>query len=387
MYGRILMVFTMLFEASVALRGQDYRGEVIPSTPARAIASDVAFSRFRFHSFAFGREGPTYAPLRAAPVQGRRYFVEADVFGIEGVADVRFELTDVSGRLLQTLILWKATDSATDGEFHGFAVVPNQTFRLAAAGKLRNGAPYRANLQGMTQPRANGPEDQLVLPSGFSPDQTGRVRQFIAAFEQEMNERSAQAAREHPDGVIPLSRAEVSRIAYEPLLAPTGSAMGMRLRYGVRFATDATVAAVPHVFPVYAATEWRGVVGMKSLGGTITPVPGLPGATSVNDVLLYGGRAQYRAGTTYSFVIDLVPDYVFQGTISGKFCLHEQKYSTNPGPWNALMASNTPVPYTVTVADLDYSGRVPLFFPQSALRASFLAAGALDCGPVPNIRF
>jgi hypothetical protein len=67
----------------------------------------VEFSRLRFLTFAFGREGPMEAPLSTAPVTGREYFVEADIFGIESAATIRFELLDSAGRSLQTLSMWK----------------------------------------------------------------------------------------------------------------------------------------------------------------------------------------------------------------------------------------------------------------------------------------
>src|SRR5262249_37452171 len=73
---------------------------------------------------------------------------------------------------------------------------------------------------------------------------------------------------------------------------------------------------------------------MKPLGGTITPAPQMVGVQSLQDVLVYRAAATYQAGTTYSFTVDLVPDYVFQGTQTGRFCIHEQKV-TNRAVWDA----------------------------------------------------
>lgn len=131
---------TLLFAAGLA--AQDYRGQVAPEPAARSAAA-VEFNRFRFLVFSFGREGPSDIPLRGTPVQGREYFAEADLSGIGAAASVRFEVTDTAGRTLRTLTMWKATDSATDGEFHGFVNVPAQPFRIVAAG-LRRDFPGRA---------------------------------------------------------------------------------------------------------------------------------------------------------------------------------------------------------------------------------------------------
>jgi len=74
------------------------------------------------------------------------------VYGIEGVANLRFELTDAAGRALQMLTFWKSTDSSTDGEFFGFVTVPAQTFRVAAVGTALNGVPFRALVPSAIQP-------------------------------------------------------------------------------------------------------------------------------------------------------------------------------------------------------------------------------------------
>lgn len=237
------------------------------------------------------------------------------------------------------------------------------------------------------QPAVNGPDDQVMIPPGFPPEQSGRLRQLVETYRKQVAARTAQAARDHPNGVISLARAAVSPVLYEPYVGSTAAPLGLRLRYSVRFDAAATVVAIPYVTPVFTATAWRGVVSMKTVGGSITPPPVLPGAVTMNDVILYGGSAQYRAGTTYEFVIDFIPDYVFQGSISGRFCVHDQKYAANPAAWNAIMASNAPVPLLLAISDLDFAGRIAAFYAPSLLRANFLAAGAFDCGPVPNIRF
>ena len=113
----------------------------------------------------------------------------------------------------------------------------------------------------------------------------------------------------------------------------------------------------------------------------------MPGATSLNDVIVYGARAQFRAGVTYVFSIDMVPDYVYQGTLSRRFCVHDQKFASNPNPWNALLANAEPPEYSLSWLDTGAVAEIPAFYPQGTLRANFIASGATDCGPVANIRF
>ena len=213
---------------------QNYRGEAVPIAER---VDPVEFSRLLFLTFVFGREGPMDAPLATPPVAGREYFVEADIFGIESVSSIRFEIVDAGGRALQTLTMWKASDSSTDGEFYGFVTIPNQPFRAAASGTNTSGAAFRVVLDTVFQPATNGPPEQSVLPPGIPANQAAQLQGMVAAYRQQLKTRAAQAAAEHPGGVITLARAVVSRIAYEPLSAASGAPIGLRLRYSMRFAS------------------------------------------------------------------------------------------------------------------------------------------------------
>ena len=125
---------------------------------------------------------------------------------------------------------------------------------------------------------------------------------------------------------------------------------------------------------------------MKPLRGTIKPAPKMIGAQSLQDIILYGADATYEPGTLYDITIDMIPDYVFQGAQSGRFCLHNQKFN-DPPAWSALIASTEAVSYSISIADTKTVATIPAFFPQSTFYEAFRAFGAFDCGPVPNIRF
>jgi hypothetical protein len=362
---------------------QGFRGEAVPVVQR---ATAVGFSRLRFLTFVFGHEGPMDTPLASPPVMGREYFVEADLDGIESASSVRFELLDANGRSLQQLTMWKASDGSSDGEFYGFVTVPNQPFRAAISGTTITGAPLRVVLGTLFQPVANGPADTQAFPQGISATPIAQLQEMVNTYRQQMRARAAQAAADHPGGVIVFARTQVSAIAYEPLLSPAGNSIGMRVRYSIRFPERQTITAVPHVFPVYSETAWRGMVTMKPLTGTITPAPQMVGVQSLQDVIVYQAAATYQAGTSYSFTIDLIPDFVFQGSLSGRFCIHEQKFA-NSSIWNALVASPTAIPYSLTISDTGTVANIPSFLPQRTFHDSFAAGGAADCGPIPNIRF
>ena len=125
---------------------------------------------------------------------------------------------------------------------------------------------------------------------------------------------------------------------------------------------------------------------MKPLAGTIAPAPQRIGAQSLQDVVAYRAAATYRPGVTYTFAVDLVPDYVFEGTLTGRFCLYEQKFRDR-AVWDAIKSSSAPVPYTISISDTGTNASIPRFLPQRTFYESFAAGGAFDCGPVANIRF
>jgi hypothetical protein len=387
MAKRNVVAILIFVGAALAARpgqAQSYRGEAVPVVVR---ANSIEFlDDLEFLTLAYGHGGPMYAPLDTPPVMGREYFIEVDIFGIESAASIRFELVDSEGRSLQTLTLWKSSDDSSDGEFNGLMRVPDQPFRAVASGTIRGGAAFRSAADTLIQPASTGPDEQLELPAGAPPSQIAQMQAMVTAGRQQLQARAAQAAADHPDGVISLARAVVSPISYEPLNSTSGDPIGMRLRYSIRFPTRQTIAAVPHVISEYQQA-WRVGIEMKPLGGTITPAPrmGYEGQP-LRDAIVYKARATYEANTTYTFMVDLVPNYVLQGTQTGRFCINEQTI-TNRAAWEAIMSSEAEVRYSVSIRDTETRANIPAFFPQRTFHETFTAGGALDCGPTGNTRF
>jgi hypothetical protein len=359
---------------NISVVAQNYRGEAVQIAVR---AEPVEFSRLRFLRFVFGREGPMDAPLPSFPVSGHEYLVEADVFGIESAADIRFELLDADANLLQIVPMWKATDSQTDGEFHGFVTVPGHPFRFAVSGTTWTGGRFRSVLDRIFQPLSTGASDEVALPDGLSPAQAARIHAMLSDYRRQMQLQASRAAAAHPDGVIRLDRVGVSAIQYEPLNSASGSPIGMRLTYSMRFPDNRTVVAVPSVFPVYSNTSWRGVVSMKPIGGSISPAPPMGGVQSLQEGIVYKAPATYQGGVTYTFRVDLVPDYVDRDRQTGRFCIREN--SSNRAAWDAIMASADATPFTISISDSHTTARVPAFLPQRTIRDSLVAEGVVAC--------
>ena len=367
---------------------QGYRGTVRPVHTARP-SSAIEFGRFRFNSLVYAHEGPDYFPIKTQPVAGREYLVDADIFAIEEVASIRFELTDESGRPVQTLILWKQSDAADDGQFVGLATIPAHPFRCVASGTDRRGVAFRRSYPRLFRPvSSSAPEPDPIPASLNDPQVAGQLRRLVEQQREATRARAEEARRTNPGGVINLARVQFLGMTYEPFVSPNGNVLGVRLRYGILPSVDAMIAVVPHVFPWYETYDWRGVVEMKAIQGSISPQPEAEGVASMSDVVLYNARARYRAGVTYSITVDLAPDYVIQGVQSGAFCVYQAKfYGPARAHWEAIRASGAAGKYPVSISDVDFAGEIPLFYGQRTFYESFAREGARDCGPQPTNRF
>jgi hypothetical protein len=369
-----------LLWAPIAANAQSYRGQAEPIVGPR---NPVEFSGFEFQTIVFGHEGPMPYEISGPPIAGREYLVEADIFGIDSAATIRFELIDASGGSARTLAMWKESDTSDDGQFAGWVEVPARPFRIVASGTATSGTAFRT-ASTLFEPAATGAPDD-GLPPGLPEDRRSRVQSMLEDATRLLQAHAARVAAEHPDGSIALARAIVSPIDYEPLTSPAGDPIGIRVRYSIEFPARLTISAIPSATPAYpdSHSEWRGVE-MKPLTGTISPSPQLE-SVAMRDVIVHGAGATYQPGS-YSFTVDLIPDYVLQGTEPGRFCINEHKFGGRE-VWDALIASEAAVPYRLWIRDTETSATIPTFFPQRSFYRSFRAAGARDCNPPGNARF
>ena len=127
---------------------------------------------------------------------------------------------------------------------------------------------------------------------------------------------------------------------------------------------------------------------MKPLQGNITPAPEFRGAASLTgrDRLPWAGPVAAPASPTPSRSIWSRTTSSRGYAVVGSACMSG---SSNGGwdRWAAIRASTAPVPYSVSIRDLDYDAEVPSFFPQGTFYDGFVQAGAADCGPTGNKPF
>ena len=360
---------------------------VSPSAAPRA----VSILQVRIQELKYGHEGPDYFSGDRAPFAGKQEVMEVTLFGQEGVASVRFELIDELGQPLSVLPAFRIGDGADADEYLVQVEVPRQPFRFRIQGEDRRGRPFTNVFKRLFVPK-EGSVTPVQLPAGLDPGQARLLQGLVDTSVRETASRFAAAIREHPDGTILMPRSGVLAASYEPLVSPLGNTLGFRLSLAVRFEQPGFYALTPHVFPLFANTQWRGAISMKVMDAQVSPVPpAVPGSPvdSMADVLRYGGSAHYEGNVDYRLTFDLVPDYVIRNADGSRYCLYTDgaRLGSRALLWDAIQQSAGVVAYRVDIASLDFVAETSLLPPQRAYFDAFQHEGARDCGPTPNIHF
>ena len=164
MFGCRTKLALLLALATLSAVAQDFRGSVVPRNTTLRSARAIDFSAFDFQSLIWSRHGPSYFEIGTPPVKGREYLVEADVSGIDAIASLRFYLADEAGSSAEPLIMWKADDSESDGDFMGFVTVPFHPFLVIVSGTDRHGTPFRRAFPDVIRPVDSAQERPLLPP-------------------------------------------------------------------------------------------------------------------------------------------------------------------------------------------------------------------------------
>jgi hypothetical protein len=332
---------------------------------------DFSLASVEFQDLRPGHEGPSYAKMAGEPPKATRQIAEIRLYSQSAVRTVRFEAIDATGRMIASLPAIRVDHDPEDGEYMVLVDVPQQPFRIRAAGVDAAGAAYERVYRRLFQPGA-------AKPAPVSDP-----------FESELMARFELERRSHPDGTVTLSAIEVSAVGYEPFIS-NATASGIRVWYSVRFAADGVYSLSPHVFPIYQDYDSRGLVSMHVLREKLEPLPEVPAGIAVQDLLKFGGAAKYKAGTEYRVVVDMIPDYVIANKLQTKFCIYEAKFPVQGkgrDAWNLIKANPAPIQYRVDIPGLSFAGETELFHPQRTFYEGFLKQGAFDCGSSPNVNF
>lgn len=344
-----------------------------PTQPAR-----IDLYAFEFQEPYFGREGPSYAPTKSEPSKRLQQLAKARLRGQVGVSTIKFEAIDASGNALEVLHLFKTTDALDDDEYWGFVDVPDQPFRVMISGQDVSGAPYRRVFDHLYYPK-----DELPTPAAqFKKLMLDEERRDKADFEAKR--------RANPDGVIVLPRMQVTNVVHEPYRSASGNMLGIRLSYDVQFSKAAAYAMTPSATPMFENVDFRGTVGMKVAGETISPEPEFLQQHPSPGFHGFIMPAQYQSGVFYHFVVDMVPDYAIQNAAKTGYCIYSRKFqisSKASAIWETLKTQDVPVRYLVSIQSVNFHGETQGLYSQKTFYEGFLREGAQDCGPSPSFNF
>lgn len=346
--------------------------------------AEASIDSFELQQPVYGRYGIGFWNIDGEPSRGAQYFVEAKLSPQEVIATAKFEAIDESGKVILLIGLFRVPAPDGDSEFYGLMRVPNQPFRVRVSGNGVDGASYSSLHDRLFRP-TNRPPVYTLGPPGAKRSQ----RQSDKLIENIYRDTAADLEKKvgkSPNGVIVLPHARVSHVSYAPLLSKAGRPLGIRISYDADFSEDGYYNPELHVLPRFEQEDWRGLVEMRVLDGSITPIPEEAGSPQVQpNLLAYGAGYLYRAGTTYHFIADLAPDYIVQNENKTSLCFYNQKFRYSPkseAAWLALLANKSSTKYSVYIGNRAFAGEIDDFYNQATFYSSLLAEGAKDCVPM-----
>lgn len=371
-----------------------------PQSPATAMRSvkqlsgqtpstaEIDITDFEFQQLFFTHH-PGTVPIEGEPTKGARFFVEAKLYAEEAIATAKFEAIDERGNVIQKILIERQSDANGGSGFYGVMKVPDQPFRVVMSGEDIDGKSYSRTYERLFKP-TDRPKSAIVVPQGRRAASAKQRQQFEAAG-QEFMDKKEEELRKNAGEMIVMPRMRVSNPMYAPYLSLAGSPLGVRISFDVDFSHDGYYNPELHMYPDYKNPDWRGRIEMNPLTGNIEPQPAESGSPQIQPhILAYGAGYLYRAGTTYHFTAEYIPNYVIQNENKTKFCIWYQQYKYTPeflAAWRAILASEALTKYILYINNTDFRGEIEGLHPQGTLLNSFVAEGAKDCGEQPTTRF
>lgn len=269
------------------------------------------------------------------------------------IETIDFKAVGEDGTVLDSL-RFRQNDLSNSYTFTFLLPAPGRPFRVMARGQDATGRDYQRVWPRLFPPHPAEPTAGHVVDSGGPPFVQGENR---------------------------IVRAEVLRLAEEPLLSEGGNAVGIRIKYEVRFPRDGVYAPTPQLFPERPAAGYTGALAMRPIRSLIEPSPAGGPATGP---LQYLGRAGYRRDQVYRFTVDLVPNYLLFNEAQRTFCFATKAYGqASRERFEQEIKSEARVRYRISITGTDYDNRKQAVTENSYVPytwyASALKEGAREC--------
>ena len=358
--------------------------KLLPSpTPS---SGQIQFSSFEFLQLYITHHAGS-SVIKGEPTKDARFCVEAKLYGEEAIATAKFEAVDERGNVIQKISIERQADANGGSGFYGVMKVPDRPFRVVISGEGVDGLSYSRTYERLFRPTTR-PLSPVLIPGATATDPT-EMQKFETAAKEYMSKMEEELSKKAGEMIV-MPHMRVSNVMYAPFLSKVGRPLGVRITFDVEFSQDGYYNPKLHIHPDYKNDDWRGRIDMNPLTGSIEPLPAEEGSPQDQPhILAFGAGYLYRAGTTYHFTAEYIPDFVIQNEKKTKFCIWNQRYRYSPEmhAWKAILASKAPTKYTLYINNTNFGGEIEGLHPQGVLFNSFVAEGAKDCGAQPTYRF
>jgi hypothetical protein len=294
-------------------------------------------------------------------VRGTRH--QAQVYASSHNIDtIQFQLLDEQGRTLAPL-KFRQSDLSNPYNFTLLIETPAQPFRLSAIGRDTNGKEFQRVFPWLVRPLP-------AAPANTQPENA-------VAIDNPLPQDWEKGAT---TGAYKITRAQVLSWSDEPLLSAQGNAIGLRLKFAMRFPTDGAYQPYPQAQPERFGQT--GALGLRVYRATVTPAPDGLAATQQ---LFFGARPLFKGGVVYQFTVDLVPNYAQYQEPKRTFCLQTRGYGQGEmrARFEREVMSQTRLRFRLSITGSDLDGRQPSLTENSYVPndwyQSYRKEGAAEC--------
>jgi hypothetical protein len=360
--------------------------------PVREVTERPKAYRIQLVSFEFqqpqlyGHLTVHYRPIEGQPAMGEQYGVHASLGGEEAIATLLFEAIDADGATIQPIPM--AHHSITgDYGFIGMLTVPSRPFRVRLSGEDVFGQRFTLTYPRLFTPTIDAPQSEFLPPEIRREAPPEFVRHLEQTFDDVRAERRAIAVA-NPSGRIVMPRTRVMNVRYAPFRSHAGRPLGLRIMYDVEFSQAGRYN--PEV-RIYAEDKEDTAIGrnpLHTLRSTIRPLPHetyapLKEAEEIPGLLAQRADFLYEAGTRYTFMVEMVPDFVKVLRDGVTPCVWKQAPLHSPHEQRAFarrLARREPTTYTVWIGGDDtFEGKIDGFYGEGTLYDSVIAEGFAEC--------
>ncbi|MEP7271740.1 MAG: hypothetical protein ABI882_09555, partial [Acidobacteriota bacterium] len=268
----------------------------------------------------------------SVPVKTRQAMMQASIAGFE-VLSVEFEAIDENNKRISPIRLRQ--NDYSNPYLVVMLVEPDaKPFRVLARGMDQTGYPF-----------------QRVFPTLFQPG----TEDLTAAAPRD--QQLTDMLQNSEPGPYRLVRTKVEDLVDEPLLSESGSPIGVRLQFSLRFPKEGFYTPLPQVYPDRIVSGYTGALSMRVHRLEVAPVPEGPQPAVA---MRYMARASYKANQLYRFTIDMVPNYAQYNEQKRNFCIMSKAFSYGSSErFLSEVTSETKVRFRISIMGTDIDGRQP----------------------------